>query len=126
MTNIDFETIVYNNAISDCVTAYNWICDDFNYDEDKIYHYNEVLEQMYYRLEAELSTATIEDIITDFMNLDTPIGLLQDSFFTFDGYGNLSEIEDDTIREYLIDFLNDYYDDITDTYIFDILGIDYE
>ena len=43
MTNIDFETIVYNNAISDCVTAYNWICDDLNYYEDKIYHYNEVL-----------------------------------------------------------------------------------
>lgn len=122
----DFTKIVKENSIYDCITALNWICNDLEYYDDKIYTYNEVLEQAYYQLEAELSEDTINTIISDFVCLNESIGFIQSSYFIYDGYGNLSIIDEHDIRDNLIDFLNNCYDDITDTDVFDILGIDYE
>lgn len=122
----DFTKIVKENSIYDCVTALNWICNDLEYYDDKIYTYSEVLEQAYYQLEAELSEDTIDTIITDFVCLGESIGIIQSAWFTYDGYGNLSIIYENEIRDNLICHLNDSYDDITDKDVFDILGIDYE
>lgn len=126
----DFEEIkiiVATNNIDDCITAYNWICSDLGYDDDKIYSYDDIMEQAYYQLEAELSIDSIENIIIDFINLqEQSIGILQGCFFTYNGYGNLEIIEESIIKSNLIDYLEDYHEDITDTDVFEILGIDYE
>ena len=106
----DFTKIVKENSIYDCITALNWICNDLEYYDDKIYTYNEVLEQAYYQLEAELSEDTINTIISDFVCLNESIGFIQSSYFIYDGYGNLSIIDEHDIRDNLIDFLNNCYD----------------
>lgn len=123
---IDFKDIVYENTIEDCITAYNWLCHDLGYSEDKVYSYDDIMEQMYMQLECELSIDTIENIIIDFISLNEPIGIIQSSHFEFDGYGNLSIVTDTDIKSNLITLLEDYYTDINDTDVFDILGIDYE
>ena len=108
---MDIKEIIEDNIFNRCVEAYNTLNEEFGYYDDKVYHYNEILEEIQYRIEAEPSA--IESILIDFVKIgrDYSYSRVQDSYFTYNGCGNLEIIEDDTIKEYLYDLIVDNFNE---------------
>lgn len=103
--------IVYDNTLNQCIEAYNTLNEEFNCYDDKVYHYDDILEELQYRIEAEPSA--LESILLDFAHIGSEYSSyrIQESYFTYDGYANLVIIEDDTIRDYLIDLIVDNFNE---------------
>lgn len=103
--------IVYDNTLNQCIEAYNTLNEELNYYDDKVYSYSEILEELQYSIEAEPSA--LENFLLDFVNIGSEYSSyrVQESYYVYNGYGNLTIIEDDTIRDYLIDLIIDNFDE---------------
>lgn len=108
---MDIREIIEDNTFYQCVEAYNTLNEEFHYYDNKVYHYDEILQEIEYRIENEPSA--IESILIDFVNIgrDYNYSTIQDSYFVFNGYGNIELIEDDTIKEYLYNLIVDNFNE---------------
>lgn len=109
---MDIKEIIEENTVNQCIEAYNTLNEEFGYYDDKAYHYDEILKEIQYRVEAEPSA--IENVLIDFVKIgrDYSYSTIQDSYFIYNGYGNLEIVEDDIIKEYLYDLIvNNFNED---------------